>query len=188
MRVYYMIKKLIRGFKSRLQRFARGYADSDVWNFDCWFMDIIPKMLEHLSKNHVGFPVSDGARGTMMVVSTEEDVDGRSKRWEETLERMAFLARETGEDTCSMKNPYGNQIDFYYELFDRKWKHKDKLLKDGEDKLTHVGPERDPEFGEDFMVLRERYINYENKIYEYRNKCKDEFFVLLSRYFWDLWD
>ena len=36
--------------------------------------------------------------------------------------------------------------------------------------------------------IREKYIERENEIFNYRNKMKDEAFVLLQKYFWNLWD
>jgi hypothetical protein len=38
------------------------------------------------------------------------------------------------------------------------------------------------------LEIKEKYFEYEDKIYEYRNQCKEEFFSLFSEYFWMLWD
>ena len=62
MRLYYRIKnffvyggdKLAR----RYQRFKRGYAWSDVWNMNTWFMDTVKPMLIHLRDYGIGMPMS----------------------------------------------------------------------------------------------------------------------------------
>lgn len=42
--------------KRNCQRFKRGYADTDVWNFCDWFLEIIPKMLTQLREENYGYP------------------------------------------------------------------------------------------------------------------------------------
>lgn len=47
-----------RDLKWRIQRFKRGYSDSDTWNIDYWFCNVMPKMLKQLRKNTMSFPAS----------------------------------------------------------------------------------------------------------------------------------
>jgi len=58
--LYYMIKNAIKDFwydfRRRCQRFKRGYAYSDVWDIDCWFMDTIKPMLIQLRDHGIGIP------------------------------------------------------------------------------------------------------------------------------------
>ena len=60
MTLYYKIKNTIRDFwwdfRRRCQRFKRGYAYSDVWDIDGWFMDTIKPMLIHLRDHGSGVP------------------------------------------------------------------------------------------------------------------------------------
>ena len=43
-------------FHRRCQRFKRGYAYSDVWDIDFWFMRTIKPMLIHLRDHGIGIP------------------------------------------------------------------------------------------------------------------------------------
>ena len=54
----YRIKELFSSLKWKIQRFKRGYADVDVWDFETWFLDIIPKMLTQLKKQLHGCPIN----------------------------------------------------------------------------------------------------------------------------------
>ena len=61
MRLYHRIKNIliynVDSLKARCQRFKRGYAWSDVWNMDSWFMRTVKPMLLHLYHNHHGVPM-----------------------------------------------------------------------------------------------------------------------------------
>ena len=54
----YRVKELLSSLKWKIQRFKRGYADVDVWDFETWFLDIIPKMLTQLKKELHGCPIN----------------------------------------------------------------------------------------------------------------------------------
>ena len=51
------IEMAIFRFRSRCQRFHRGWAYADVWNMDDWFVRTVRPMLIHLRDNHWGVPV-----------------------------------------------------------------------------------------------------------------------------------
>lgn len=42
--------------KARWQRFKRGYADVDVWDFNYWFLQTIPEMIKQIKDKGVGYP------------------------------------------------------------------------------------------------------------------------------------
>lgn len=42
--------------QGRCQRFRRGYARSDVWNLDHWFIATLKPMLDDLLEHHHGYP------------------------------------------------------------------------------------------------------------------------------------
>jgi hypothetical protein len=65
------IKDTARDFKSRLQRFHRGWANEDVWSMDRSLAQIITPMLKDLRKNNCGYPHG----------LTE-------KKWEDILDKM----------------------------------------------------------------------------------------------------
>lgn len=60
MNLYYRIKHAIQDFwydfRRRCQRFKRGYAYSDVWDIDCWFIQTVKPMLIHLRDHGIGIP------------------------------------------------------------------------------------------------------------------------------------
>ena len=43
-------------FRQRCQRFRRGYADSDVWDLDHWFMATVKPMLEQMLRTYNSHP------------------------------------------------------------------------------------------------------------------------------------
>lgn len=43
-------------FRDRCQRFRRGYAYSDVWDMDHWFVATVKPMLEYMLKTHNSYP------------------------------------------------------------------------------------------------------------------------------------
>ena len=44
------------GFRKRCQRFKRGFAWSDVWDMDAWFISTTKPMLEHFLEKHCAYP------------------------------------------------------------------------------------------------------------------------------------
>ena len=50
------------------------------------------------------------------------------------------------------------------------------------------GPNDDPIHGEEYKKVSDQYSDYERKISDYMEECKNEFFQLFNKYFWDLWD
>lgn len=57
---FYRVRNFIRdkwyNLRCRCQRFKRGYAWSDTWDMDYWFVETVKPMLEHLLKHHCGYP------------------------------------------------------------------------------------------------------------------------------------
>lgn len=60
MKLRYKIKNTLEDiwypFKYRCQRFARGYADEDMFNIDIWFVNMVKPMLVYLKDHGSGFP------------------------------------------------------------------------------------------------------------------------------------
>lgn len=63
--------------KFAFQRGIRGYSDRDLWDIDCWFMNIFPKMLQQFRKTSYRHPHS--------LTYTE---------WQKTLDKMIYLLLE----------------------------------------------------------------------------------------------
>lgn len=57
---FYRIRRLFYdrwfSFRQRCQRFRRGYADSDVWDLDHWFMATVKPMLEQMLRTYNSHP------------------------------------------------------------------------------------------------------------------------------------
>lgn len=115
--ITYKIKSIKNKIKMVYQREKRGYADQDVWNIDCWFLDIMPKMLKQLKETSHGYPAT----------LTE-------KEWSDILDRMVFLLNEMDEDKCSYDNPYEDEyfssLKDRFEKVENGWRvKKDELSK-----------------------------------------------------------
>ena len=156
----YMIKDFFRDIKWRYQRAKRGYADIDVWDIDYWFMNIIPKMLTQLRDTTHGAPVltAEGA--------TNENY---FEIWKGILNKMIYLANEMNEDTCHWKNEFEEA---YFESL-HNWDIFDESKR--------------PTLSTDDAIGK-KYYEEEKRIMKYREGCKNKFFKMFSKYFYDLWD
>lgn len=179
--------------RMKKQRYERGYADIDVWNMYDWFLKTVKPMLMQYRKNHIGSPASLGEN-----YKNEEGIwvnDKCHDEWNVILDRMIFLLNEMDEDTCSMVNPFQEDVEKAHDEFSEKYGVFGDGLKSGEEKekektsgdIRIYFPTDEPG-RDDVKQLFADYHNAENAIAEYRNRCKDEFFELFNKYFWDLWD
>ena len=185
-------------FEERMakQRAKRGFSDRDVWSIDYWFCNTISPMLKQLAKKAHGFQTLD-ENGEFIHKDKLSDEDCKlfDKRWTHTLLHMAFLADEMSEENCSMKNPFDKDYHRIWRAFEKKYgSFGEKLLTEEKKEKQEKGgtrlysPDDDPVHGEEYRKIMDQHSDYEKKIAEYRDKCKDEFFVLFSKYFRCLWD
>ena len=95
------------------QKVKYGYCDSDVWNIDIWFLNVMPNMQDVLRRATHGYPSElaekagidpDGWNWT-----TEKD-EAAAKEWDRILRRMAALLRNADETQCRRKNPLEEEI------------------------------------------------------------------------------
>ena len=94
MNLYYKIRntfiELKYELRSRWQRFKRGYADSDVWDMDHWFMRTVKLMLIHLRDCGIGVPND-----------LYQDVDNKEReKWEAVLTEMIECLELMDEDNA----------------------------------------------------------------------------------------
>ncbi len=58
MKLFRRIRRFISNknweFRRNLQRFRRGWAYTDVWDLDSWFIGMLEPMLRHLKEHHSG--------------------------------------------------------------------------------------------------------------------------------------
>lgn len=53
----FKIKRLLDSLKWKRQRFKKGYTDIDLWCFNSWFLELMPRMLLELSERMCGCPI-----------------------------------------------------------------------------------------------------------------------------------
>ena len=70
-------------FRQRCQRFQRGYADSDVWDMDHWFIDTVKPMMEQMLRTYNSRPGE---------ITAEE--------WEDNLQEMIACLTLMDEDAA----------------------------------------------------------------------------------------
>lgn len=186
-------------FEERMskQRAKRGFCDRDVWSIDYWFCNTISPMLKQLAKEHHGYQILD-ENGEIVHKEniTHEEAEVYNQRWTDTILHMAFLADEMNEETCSMKNPFEKECTRINRAFTKKYGVNGEKLQTEEEKAaaektgSHrwYGPEDDPIHGDEYKKVSDQYFDYERKISDYMEECKNEFFRLFNKYFWDLWD
>ena len=75
MNLYYKIKWKITdswwNFRRSCQRFKRGYAYSDVWDMDFWFLNTIKPMLIHLKEHGESCPIEFNDRDEWCAILDE---------------------------------------------------------------------------------------------------------------------
>lgn len=185
-----LIKHIRKCIKWSKQRIVRGYADSDVWNMYRYLQVLLPDMLEYLKINRFGSPGYLGENYTNengFLVN-----DSCHEEWDEILERMIFLWKDTSRGTCSKKNPYEAEYKKDHEEFMKKYGIFGEKLQTPEELKTnrkcggvtvHFMSEL-PEYKE----ISEKYVGEERKLEQYRIACKDEVMDLMKEHFFSLWD
>lgn len=98
-----IIKHIWKCLRWSKQRATRGYADCDRWNMFEFLQTLLPDMLQDFRENHGGAPLYLGENyydeDGMMVNDT------CGEEWNQILDRMIFLWRESREETSTKKNP-----------------------------------------------------------------------------------
>ena len=174
----------------RKQRYERGFSDEDVWGMKDWFIEIVGKMLRQLRETHMGSPATLGENYV-----NEEGMlvnDACHTEWEEILDRMIFLLNEMDEEKCTEKNAYEESVDKAREEFE-----KNHVLFGNAEIREFAGKKMttkrlymyydDPDHPK-WRDLHDKWLKEEHRLAKYRDDCKDEFFGLFSKHFWDLWD
>lgn len=109
MNIYYKIRNAIRELRyelrTRCQRFRRGYAWSDVWDMDVWFMNTVKPMLIHLRDHGIGMP------GELW-----SEKDDSRKDWENVLTEMINCMDLMDEDNAE-KHIGIDLNDYSYESY-----------------------------------------------------------------------
>ncbi len=182
-------KVKIARYKSNIvsiyKRAKYGFCDKDVWAIDCWFLSVMPAMLEQLKETTHGYPISDEAEvHAISEIGTVPEDKGLEK-WKEILSEMIFMLCEADEDTCTRVNPYEKEYDnLLIDYLTRDYPNKDEINKTHPVKLACNVSEEDS----DNLELTNKYFAEESKLNKYRNGCKNRGLELFSKWFWQLWD
>ena len=193
------------------QRSKKGYCDKDVWNIDMWFLHIMPRMLEELKKQHMGWPMMlieeyyELNKDKISLDKTDfcnyadyplhEDLykkaeEWQNNRWNEVLEKMIFLFDESNEETCQVKNEFGDDYNKASAEFRDKYGVLGQGLATDEEREIKNGSIRLHSMEEVPMYkdINEKYFIREAEIIQYREKCKREALEMFVKYFDGLWD
>jgi len=180
--------------KHSYQRAHYGFCDRDIWNIDCWFLKVMPAMLEQFKETTHGYPDIDGAISHAIYESGQEkeDDDVGMKAWKDILDEMIFLLREADEDTCTRKNPYEEEWEQAYEEFNDKYGIFGEKLLTEEDlaKAAKTGARRAYMLGDvdEYKEISDKHLKESREISKYRSECKHKALMLLDKWFWNLWD
>lgn len=207
-----MFRKLKNFFderKYKKERSKKGYGYKDIWSIDYWFINIMPRMLQEFKDNLHGFPIElelqyckdnnlnfddycCGANDPKTQEIQDNMHNWAEQKWNEILDHMIFLFKECDEDQCSLKNKYEE------EWIAATKKFTDKYGLFGEELLSNEEKERSKNTGytaihtmseiEEFKDIVNKHMKEEQKINQYREKCKKEALSLFSKYINNLWD
>ena len=94
----------------RCQRFKRGYAYSDVWDMDFWFMRTAKPMLTHLRDYGIGVPNALYLEGA----------ENEREAWESILTEMIECLELMDEDNAQLHLGIADD-DHSIESYNRVW-------------------------------------------------------------------
>lgn len=135
-----------------------GWTYSDVWNWDCWFIETVPPMLRYLAKNACGYPGIEP-------FETPE-------KWSVWLENIATLIETASES-------YQDKHNEYYEEYIGGLVASDRWI--DEFGLVHSRIE-------DKDILREKYFAREKELAAEGQKNIEIAMCELGKYFYYIWD
>lgn len=150
---------LCRNLQYAWQRITRGWCDMDVWNFDSWYLNLIPAMLDYLAQSSNGYP------GTPPFETPE--------KWEKWLHGIAANLRLCTEDAAEKLNEY-------YESFMESMRDKRHTTVDDQGN-THVY------YGDDDK-LSEKYFARLGEIAYEQQALLEETMTELGKHLYKIWD
>lgn len=167
--------------KMKRQRYKRGFSDNDWWNLDHWMSDTLAKAIETLADNTMSCPgcveaLMAGANPRTFKYSkknpTDEEWNKRHEWWVNHLKEIAFLLRESNEDTCSCKN----EEEFFWNSHFEK-SPNDPYYSTMVDDCTP-----------DQQEQNKRHFKREDELEAYREDCFRKAMLMLSNLHGMLWD
>lgn len=213
-RLIWKLKDLRFERRMAKQRRKKGYADCDCWGMYYWFSDTFAKMILRLRDMKNGYPdlpfeevenfplqwVNETAHELNKIkvkAGYDEGVllDDKFDRWQLILSRIAWCLQQASDEITDIENEYqeeyNRQVWGENAFSDNKKSFKQWWAEHTE--VSSVDEKGKPKLytlktNEPDEEIREKFWNREKEIAEYREKCKDEAFDLLKKYFYNLWD
>jgi hypothetical protein len=187
------------------QRAIKGYCDNDLFCINGWFLEIIPGMLIEFSKQVTSYPYElieeyykKNQKKIGVSLNRFIEIDNNdcsyynspddkrvkhytvladkwaSKEWKGIIKKIAYLFNECREDTCTHKKRYED------EYLKASEDNKDKLInKDEKGNTIHHLLSYLPEYKD----LENKWWKENQRIEAYQEKCKNEAFSLMSKWF-----
>ena len=185
-------KQFVRDLKYSRQRITRGFSDADTWNIDSWFLRTMAEMLPYYKEHRHGSP---GQLGENVVDERGFVVNETCHaEWDKILDQMIHLLKEADEETTSAKNACEEEYDRatadfsdQYGTFGERLENADQNRRNDQSASrakTYHSMTEIPEYKE----IWERYRAEEDRIFAYRDRCKDDFLDLFKKWFWAMWD
>lgn len=167
-----------------------GYSEEALWNVEYWFNDVMSKILAWYRDNHHGTPTCEIIKG--FIPESEEDFKIQETYWNKMLDQMIVLLRESNEETCQRKNPYQTEWSKAYDEFTKKYgifgeglaTEKEKSELEPKNLRRWHTPRELPEYKD----IMDKHMKADIELSKYREQCKNDFFVLFSKYYYNLWD
>ena len=144
--------------KSAWMRATRGWCYSDVWDWDVWFMRVVPNMLRHMAEHGSAYPGREP-------FNTPE-------RWHDWLNEMADLIESGDEQWQDEHNEYYKE--YINSIMSKPW----KLAADYE---KHHIPLVDPE-------IKDKYWARSKELSEQGEKNIKFALESIGSHFYNIWD
>lgn len=172
------------------QRARRGFSDQDLWDMNHWFLTLMPKMLSEYKKQKQGCPCC--LDGNATDVKSYISSDNCHKEWNEILDRMILLFRETQEDTCSKKNEYEQEYHKALQAFEQDYGLLGEKLETPEEKergnKTHTHTVHFMSEVPEYEEISRKYTEREDELNKYREACRLEAMALFTKWLPYLWN
>lgn len=153
--------EISRNFRAGWQRATRGWCASDTWDWDNWFISVVPDMLRHLADYGHGYP--------------GQDPFDEPEKWHEWLYNMAQLIETASEEWQNAHNEY------YEEYINEIMEHTSITEEiDAEGNWHHIW-HKQPEIGVKYSARAKELAEQGEKNIQY-------VFENLGKYFHFIWD
>lgn len=154
------VKCAWRCLRDAWRRSVYGWTYGDVWDWDSWFLHVVPDMLRHMADNGGGYP------GRPPFETPE--------RWHDWLHQMADLLETGREDWQDEHNEYREEYDKYLM---ESWEPA-KIDKDG---MLHfpVSPHSE---------IYEKYMTRAMELHDQGQDNVRRAMTLMAEHFSCLWD